>query len=170
MRANKQMTPLLFALAVVLADQLTKWWVMESFMPHESKVIIAGFFDLTFITNTGAAFGLFAGEQTMGRQIFFVAVGVVALIALALIFRQQKNQSCFFSWAIGLVAGGALGNMIDRLRFGSVVDFLDFYVSNYHWPAFNVADSAITVGVGFFLLDAFLTRNHGKTRNKEEIV
>ena len=145
-------------LAVIIADQLTKWSIMAAFDPLETRAIVPGFFNLTYITNTGAAFGMFAGEQTIWRQVFFVGVAVLALVALFFAYKQLKDQGWYFVYAIGLIAGGATGNVIDRLRYGAVVDFLDFYVKNYHWPAFNVADSAITVGVGLFLLGNILTR------------
>jgi len=144
-------------LAVIIGDQLTKWWVMASFALHESREIIPGFFNLTYITNTGAAFGLLAGEITIWRQIFFIGVALVALVALYFAYRHFKDAGQLYVIGIGMIGGGALGNVIDRLRFGAVVDFLDFYMKGYHWPAFNVADSAITIGVGFFLLAGFLS-------------
>ncbi len=153
--------PLLIVVAVVIADQLSKWQIMARFRLYESKAVIAGLFNLTYITNTGAAFGMMAGEAGMVRQIFFLGVGVVALIALFILYRHQRDKSCYFTAGIGLIAGGAVGNMIDRVRFGSVVDFLDFYVQNHHWPAFNLADSAITIGVGLLLVDNFLRQDDG---------
>ncbi len=148
--------PLLCTTVVVIGDQLTKWWVRSAFELYESKVVIPGFFNLTFVTNTGAAFGFLAGEQAMWRQAFFVSISLVALIALFFAFRHFRAQGWCYAYAIGFIAGGAIGNLIDRLRFGAVVDFLDFYIKHYHWPAFNVADSAITIGVGFFILGQFL--------------
>ena len=99
---------------------------------------------------------MMAGETGLMRQIFFLGIGVAALIALFVLYRQQRDKSCYFSMGIGLIAGGAVGNMIDRVRFGSVVDFLDFYIKNHHWPAFNLADSGITVGVCLLLIDSFV--------------
>ncbi len=153
---NGILTPLLLMAGVVGLDQLTKWLVMSSFRLYESKVIIPGLFSLTYITNTGAAFGLLAGEQTMARQAFFIAVAMVALMVMFFSYRHLRTHGALFIYAIGLIAGGALGNLIDRVRFGSVVDFLDFYINNHHWPAFNVADSAITIGVGLFILGSLL--------------
>ena len=142
---------------VVVVDQLTKIMVLANFNLYESKVVIPGFFDLTYITNTGAAFGILAGEQTMLRQAFFVGVAFVALLVMFFSYRHFKEQGSLFVHGIGMIAGGAIGNLIDRLRYGSVVDFLDFYIKGYHWPAFNVADSAICVGVGLFILGSMLT-------------
>jgi signal peptidase II len=150
--------PLLLAIAagVVALDQLTKFWVLSSFHLYESREIIPGFFNLTYLTNTGAAFGFLAGKQGTLRQIFFVGVAVAALLAMGYFYRTLKDHSLLYTVAIGLICGGAVGNLIDRLRLGSVVDFLDFFIGRYHWPAFNAADSAITVGVGLFLLASLL--------------
>lgn len=139
-------------IAVILSDQLSKWWVMTVFVPHETRVVVPGFFNLTYITNTGAAFGLFAGDHGVIRQVFFVSAALAALVALAYLFIHYRSKDRFFVCGIGLIAGGAVGNMVDRLRFGEVVDFLDFYINKYHWPAFNVADAAICIGVGLFML------------------
>lgn len=142
----------LWLAGVALLDQASKWWVRSSFFLHESRELIPGFFNLTHIVNTGAAFGLLAGEPTVVRQLFFTGVALVALVAIVFIHRQVREQHPLFVHALGLIAGGAVGNLIDRVRFGGVTDFLDFYLGKYHWPAFNVADSAITVGVVLFLL------------------
>ena len=143
--------------AVVGLDQLTKFVIRAEFRLHESVEVIPGFFNLTYITNTGAAFGLFAGEQTLLRQAFFIAVAMAALLVMFFTYRHLHSQGRLFVHAIGMIAGGAIGNLLDRLRLGSVVDFLDFYLKGYHWPAFNVADSAITVGVGLFILGSLLS-------------
>lgn len=144
--------PLVIALLVVIADQLTKLWIINSFPLHEQKVIVPGFFNLVHITNTGAAFGLLAGDKTTLRMVFFVGVALTALVVMVLAYSHLKKQGKLFVYAVGLIAGGAIGNLIDRLRFEAVIDFLDFYIGTYHWPAFNVADSCITIGVGLFLL------------------
>lgn len=138
--------------AVVVLDQLSKWWVMASFALFESRPVVEGFFRLTYVLNTGAAFGLLAGPRVWWRQAFFVLVALVALAVLVSAYRHYRHRGGLYVVAVGLIGGGAVGNLIDRLRFGAVVDFLDFYIQTHHWPAFNVADSAITVGVGLFLL------------------
>ena len=155
---------------VVVLDQLSKWWLMTTFNLFESRPVIDGFFNLVFVTNSGAAFGLLAGPQVWWRQLFFVSVAVLAIGVLIGAYRHYRLQGTIWVVAIGLVAGGAVGNLIDRLRFGAVIDFLDFYVKSYHWPAFNVADSAITVGVGLFLLAGMRAEsedNNGDTRGEE---
>ncbi|MBU0729989.1 MAG: signal peptidase II [Proteobacteria bacterium] len=144
-------------LAVVVGDQLSKWWIINSFSYLETKPVIAGFFNLTFVLNTGAAFGFLAGEHALWRQLFFIAVALIALVVLYFAFLHYRHRGAWFVYGTGLVAGGAVGNLVDRIRLGAVIDFLDFYVQSYHWPAFNVADSAITTGVSLFLLGSFLT-------------
>jgi signal peptidase II len=148
--------PVGVAAAVIIVDQVTKLWIMTVFALHEQLTVIPGFFNLVYVTNTGAAFGFLAGDKTWLRQFFFVTVSIIALVVIALAYNHLKKQSRIFVYSLGLIAGGAVGNLIDRLRFGSVVDFLDFYLGSYHWPAFNAADSAITVGVGLFLLGTLL--------------
>ncbi len=137
---------------VVLLDQLSKIWVDHHFILYESREIIPGFFNFTYLTNTGAAFGLLAGHPSRLRQFFFIGVAVIALSAIFFIHRKIKGISRWYTVGLALIGGGAVGNLLDRIRLGSVVDFLDFYIGSHHWPAFNVADSAITVGVAVILL------------------
>lgn len=142
----------LVVILVVVFDQLSKFWVRAVFHPYEVKAVVPGFFNLVLAFNTGAAFGFLSGEKTLARHLFFVTVAVIALVVLVVSYRYFKEQGKVFAYSIGLIGGGAIGNLIDRLRHGAVTDFLDFYINSYHWPAFNVADSAITVGVALFLL------------------
>lgn len=143
------------AVIVVLADQLSKWWLMESLSLYETIPVIPGFFNLTYIHNPGAAFGLFAGNGEPWRLWFFGGVALVALVVIVFLYIHYRNQGALYPFCFGLIGGGALGNLIDRFRFGSVVDFLDFYIGHYHWPAFNLADSAICVGIGLFIWAGF---------------
>ncbi len=147
---------LLLAAAVVITDQLTKLWVIAVFRLYETKEVIPGIFNLTYLTNTGAAFGFLAGEETIWRQAFFVGAICVALLVIAFTYKDLKQQSTLSAYSLSLIGGGAVGNLIDRLRLGAVTDFLDFYYKSHHWPAFNVADSAITVGVCLFLLGTLI--------------
>lgn len=137
---------------VVLCDQAGKWWIVRHFALYESVEVLPGFFNLTYLTNTGAAFGFLAGQPALWRHVFFVTVALAALCAILLLYLRLYRHSFFYELSLALIAGGALGNLIDRVRLGSVVDFLDFYIGRYHWPAFNAADSAITVGVSVFLV------------------
>ena len=152
----RDVVPVGIAALVIIIDQLTKLWIMTNFALHEQQNVIPGLFDLVYVTNTGAAFGFLAGSKNLLRQLFFVGVAIVALVVIVYAYGHLKRQGKIFVYALGLIGGGAIGNLIDRLRFGSVVDFLDFYLGSYHWPAFNAADSAITVGVGLFLLGTLL--------------
>ena len=148
----RDLVPVGIAALVVIIDQLTKLWILSNFVLYEHQNIIPGFFDLVYVTNTGAAFGFLAGSKSWLRQVFFVGVSTVALAVIVYAYGHLKKQGRIFVYSLGLIGGGAIGNLIDRLRFGSVVDFLDFYLGSHHWPAFNVADSAITLGVGLFML------------------
>jgi len=149
--------PLLLTALVIVADQLSKAWIVGNFAMFESREIIPGLFNFTYLTNKGAAFGLLNGNYGAWRQIFFVAIAVIALIVLIIALRQLREQGWIYGVALGLIAGGAAGNLLDRLRLGAVVDFLDFYYKGHHWPAFNVADSAITVGVSLLILQQILS-------------
>lgn len=151
-KSDSPVIPLAWLLVVVALDQATKALVMDRFAMFELLPVIPGLFDLTYLTNTGAAFGMLAGAKSVWRQVFFVGVAVAAIGVMVFSYRQFRSQGRIFVHAIGLIAGGAVGNLIDRLRFGAVVDFLYFHLGTHYWPAFNVADSAITVGVGLFIL------------------
>jgi signal peptidase II len=145
----------LIAGSTVLLDQVTKEIVRHAFSLHETLQVIPGFFAFTHIRNTGGAFGLLAGEATQGRTLFFLVVYVLALGIIFWFYARTAPDNPWVNAALAMILGGALGNLIDRLRFGHVVDFLDFHIGTVHWPAFNVADSAISVGVGilcFFVL------------------
>lgn len=135
-------------------DQLTKRWVIDGFRYGESLPVIDGIFNLTYVRNTGAAFGMLASADPSFRVPFFLIVPVLALVAIGYIFKKIPSGSIFLSIALALVVGGAVGNLIDRVQFGYVVDFLDFHwMGRAHFPAFNVADSAICVGVGLLMID-----------------
>lgn len=137
---------------VVLLDQLTKLLIVLAFPLHEGKEIIPGFFSLLHVHNTGAAFSLLAGESSLWRQLFFSLVTVFVLVIIVLAYRKVKQEDRWTRTAYGLICGGALGNLIDRLRLGEVIDFLLFYIGRYQWPAFNIADSAITIGAVMLLV------------------
>ncbi len=145
----------------VLLDQATKIHIMQTMRLHESFPIIDGFFSLTYIRNPGAAFGLLASTGPVFRTIFFSLASVFALGLLATIFFRLQEEDRAGQLSIAAILGGALGNLIDRIRYGEVIDFLDFYVSAYHWPAFNVADAAISVGVFFLVLHYIFEKKTG---------
>jgi len=142
------------AAAVIVADQLTKWLILGYFAnraPHEE---LTGFLNLVLVFNKGAAFSLFAqapGWQTPLLVTF--ALVAAAIVSVLIVRHPQRQLMCF---GLALILGGALGNLIDRLRFGSVVDFIDFHALGWHWPAFNVADSGISVGAVLLILEGFV--------------
>ena len=137
----------LIAATIAALDQFTKCLIVRFIRPEETRVVIAGFFDLVNWRNTGAAWGLL-------RDYNLVLTVVSALTVLALyLFRHSFQLRRWSSRvAVGLITGGIIGNLIDRVRVGHVIDFLFFYIGRYHWPAFNVADSAICVGVSLYII------------------
>jgi len=131
---------------VMLLDQATKAWIISTMRIYDSFVVIEGFFSITHVRNPGAAFGFLAGAPPLFRHIFFLAITVAAIALILHYLRVSRIEEPSLVSALALILAGAVGNLIDRIRFGEVVDFLDVYIGSHHWPAFNVADSAITVG------------------------
>jgi signal peptidase II len=140
------------AAAIVLADQLTKWLVLARFAPGE-RVELTGFFNLVLVFNKGAAFSFLADAPGWQTPLLVAFAATAALIVSVLLLRSPERR--VFCAGLALILGGALGNVIDRLRFGYVVDFLDLHAAGWHWPAFNLADSAITLGAALLILDGF---------------
>jgi len=140
------------SLVAVALDQAAKIWVEAVLQPHESLAALP-FFNLTLVYNQGAAFS-FLADQGGWQRWFFALLAVVASIILILWLRRLKPQEWLTAAALSLVIGGAVGNLIDRVLYGKVTDFLDFYLGAYHWPAFNLADSAIFLGVALLIGEA----------------
>ncbi len=138
------------ALLVVLADQLSKWWMLTQVMDPPRQIEVTSFFNLVLAWNRGVSFGLF-NEQ--GAALPWILSGLAVLVVAGLIWWLRTLDRRLPAAALGLVIGGAIGNVIDRVRFGAVGDFLDVHVAGYHWPAFNLADGAITVGVVLLIFD-----------------
>ncbi|MBT9614260.1 MAG: lipoprotein signal peptidase [Burkholderiales bacterium] len=136
---------------VIALDQLTKLWVVGVFQYGDSLPLLS-FFNLVHARNSGAAFSFLAGEGGWQR-FFFIGIALAASLLIVHLLRKH-SQERGFCFALSLILGGALGNLIDRVRFGYVIDFLDFYYAGYHFPAFNVADSAITVGAALLIWDS----------------
>ena len=136
--------------AVLILDQVTKALILAHLPLGGSIAVIPGFFDLTHVHNPGGAFGFLAGMSAEVRSLLFIAVSLVAAGLILYFYWQTPHGQRFLSVGLALIFGGAVGNLVDRMRFGIVVDFLDVYAGTLHWPAFNVADSAITIGVGIF--------------------
>lgn len=150
------MTFYLIALAVILLDRVTKLAIVQTLRLGQGFPVIPGFFDIVFVLNPGAAFGFLATLSEQIRNPLFIVISVVAVILIIFYHTRYLRSHRLVSLALGLVLGGAVGNLIDRLRYGMVVDFLDVHVGPYHWPAFNVADSAISIGVSLMILDMLL--------------
>ncbi len=141
--------------AVVLADQLVKWVILRYFAPGERREV-TDFFNLVLVFNKGAAFSLFA--QAPGWQTPLLTVFALAAAALVSVFILRNPQKKVLCLGLAMILGGALGNVIDRLRFGHVVDFVDLHAFGWHWPAFNVADSAITAGAALLVFEGLFHR------------
>src|SRR5690606_22585034 len=137
---------------IVSLDQITKTYIASTMHLHESITVIPGYFNLTYIRNPGAAFGIMGSTSSGFRLIFFFLTSLFAMGLLITIFLRLDSRDWWGQMTIASIFGGAIGNFIDRLQYGEVIDFLDFYINGYHWPAFNVADSAISIGVFSLLL------------------
>jgi signal peptidase II len=156
---------LVIALLVVVADQLTKWWAVSSLELYQRLPLIEGL-NLTLVYNPGAAFSFLSDAGGWQRWFFSaLALGVSLFITLWLL-RMPGGQR-WLATALALVLGGAVGNLIDRIRIGEVIDFIDLYYQHWHWPAFNVADSAISVGAVMLLIDALILSRGGQGAQEE---
>jgi len=155
----KLMTWFAVSLAVVVLDRLTKIWMLDAFRPGEA-LAVTGFFNLVLVFNKGAAFSFLASAPGWQTPLF-AAIAVVASLIISFLIHKNQNKRLFCG-GLALILGGALGNLWDRLDWGHVVDFLDLHAAGWHWPAFNVADAAITVGAGILIVESFLHREEGK--------
>ena len=156
------------AAIVVALDQLTKWLILTQVFALPSPVgenswhppiEVTRFFNLVMVWNRGVSFGLFSHDDDAVRWIL---IGVALTITAVLVIWLRRNDRPFLAVVLGLIIGGAIGNVIDRLRFGAVADFFDVHLFGYHWPAFNIADSAISIGVVFMIVDGLFGRPGGK--------
>ena len=146
--------------AVAVLDYLTKIAVLAALAPGESRAV-APFFNLVLVFNKGAAFSFLAGAE--GWQTpFFAAIAVVVSVVVGFLILKNKGKKLFCA-GLALILGGALGNLYDRLAYGQVVDFLDLHAAGWHWPAFNVADSAITVGAVILIVESFCSKKSDET-------
>ena len=145
--SKRTQTIIAVILGILLLDQATKTLVAQTIALYERIPVIPAFFDLTHLRNPGAAFSLFAQAPGWFRQPFFFLVTGIAVVALSVFLYRVKDEGLLISVAVSGILAGAVGNLIDRVMYGEVIDFLLFYWRDYHWPAFNVADSCITLGV-----------------------
>lgn len=149
---------LLLALAVLALDQWTKW-LIETHLPEQtSHVVIPGLLHVSHVRNTGVAFGLFASSGRGGSSWILALFGLLALGLIAMLFRRTPAKDRTLLAALALVLGGAIGNLLDRIWSGAVTDFIAVYIGSYRWPDFNVADSAISIGLVLILIDSFRGR------------
>ncbi|MCF8067478.1 MAG: signal peptidase II [Desulfobacterales bacterium] len=132
---------------LIVLDQVTKAAVLIKMPLYHSIEMIPGFFNLVHVRNPGGAFSFFAGQSSFLRLVFFKVVSIAVVVMLIYTYRKIPKTHPLLSISFALIIGGATGNLIDRFRFGSVIDFLDFYLGSMHWPAFNIADSGITIGI-----------------------
>jgi signal peptidase II len=152
----KKKTLILLSLtpAILVIDQLTKLYIDRTMQLGQSIPVLDGLFSITYLRNKGAAFSFLADASW--RLPFFILVSFIAVAAIMVAFKKLRDEQQFAAFSLTLILSGAIGNLIDRLRLGEVIDFLDVYWRSHHWPAFNVADSAICVGVAMLALDLFL--------------
>ena len=149
----------LIAMLVVLLDRTTKWLVAKDISLHDGIQIIPGFFRLTHLENRGAAFGLFADSPAQWKIAMLVSFSIIALVVVSAMLWRSTHAMASTGIGLALILGGAIGNLWDRLLNGRVVDFLLFYVGQYQWPAFNVADSAIVVGAGLLVFEILFVKS-----------
>ena len=140
---------------LIVMDQYTKLMVSLHIPLNYSVKVVEGFFNFTHIRNSGVAFGLFASQQSEYKALMFIAISTIAIIAILVIFHQTPKEKKMVQTGLILIFSGAIGNLIDRILHGEVIDFVDFFINRSHFPAFNIADSCITVGVIMMVIDLF---------------
>ena len=141
----------LVSIGVLVLDQVTKWLITVNLPLYSHIVVVDHFFNISHVLNPGGAFGFFADQSPGIRKFVFLFLSSIVALFVFWLYRKTAATHRFLSYGLALIFAGAIGNLIDRFRFGMVVDFLDFYVGAYHWPAFNIADSAISVGMGVLI-------------------
>lgn len=147
---------------IIALDQLTKFLIVQSFHLGQSMPVIPSFFNLTLVRNSGAAFGFLSDMNNPMREPFFLVVPGLTLAAIFYIFTKMTDRQIFSIYGLSLIMGGAIGNIVDRIRIGTVIDFLDFHWKEaYHFPAFNIADSAITIGAMLLIVSMVLEKDLG---------
>lgn len=151
---------LILAGVILVMDQITKVWIQNTIPLWDSKTIIPGLFNLVHVLNKGAAFGFLADLEGNMQTYFFIGVTGLAVVLIFHLVRTVDRHDPYLFTALGLILGGALGNLIDRIRLGMVIDFLDFHVGGHHWPAFNVADMAISTGAILLLVSFYKKKRY----------
>jgi len=157
---NRYALASLWTITFTILDQGTKALVLNKLPLWASRTVIPGFFNIVHVHNKGTAWGVLDRNDITWQVPLLIAITIAALGFIAYMLQKTEERDKWMVSGLGLIGGGALGNLIDRIRLGEVVDFLDFYIGNYHWPAFNVADSALTLGAGAILISMYLNRNN----------
>jgi len=147
------------ALSVLLLDQISKWLAINHLEPNQILSIIPGFFNLVFVKNRGMAFGILSQSRSGLSYYFLIATTILAIGVILFFSYWAKRKEKWLTIGLSLILGGAIGNLIDRVRLGYVIDFLDFFLKGYHWPAFNVADSGVTAGTFWLLIHIIVGKN-----------
>jgi signal peptidase II len=157
---NRYLLASIWTAVVIVLDQVTKVWTSSAMEVWTGKVVIPGFFNLVHYLNRGAAWGFLGSDAIDWQRPLFIGITFIALGFIGYMLKTTATRDTWMIHGLGLIAGGAVGNLIDRVRQGAVIDFLDFYVGTYHWPAFNVADCALSIGAGCIILSMYLNRNN----------
>ncbi|MBW1649511.1 MAG: signal peptidase II [Deltaproteobacteria bacterium] len=150
---------IIIAVIIIAVDQMTKRIIINNFSLFESVSVIDGFFNLIYLQNPGGAFSFFAEKSVLLRNIIFKILPMIVIFLLFVFYKTVPSSYKFLNFGLSLIISGAIGNLIDRFVFGFVIDFLDFYIKNIHWPAFNVADSAISIGIVMVLISSFTKKS-----------
>lgn len=155
-------------ITIIVVDQWTKKVIVGRFNLYDTIAVIDGFFNITYVLNPGAAFGFLAKMSEQYRVVFFVLVTIIAIAIVVYLLIKEKSV-LLRRYAYSLILAGAIGNLIDRITIGKVVDFFDFYIGKYHWPAFNVADISISVGVGLLILDMLMEKKRKSISTSNDV-
>ncbi|MBF0226941.1 MAG: signal peptidase II [Desulfobacterales bacterium] len=155
---EKTLKLLIIGCTVLLMDQVSKIVIYNSLLLYETIPFIPGFFNITHIHNPGGAFGFLSDKSPLIRTWMFMGVAFFAMCLVFYLYYTTPKSHPYLSLGFALIFGGAAGNLIDRVRLGKVIDFLDFYIGKYHWPAFNIADSAISIGMAIFIFHLLLNK------------
>lgn len=157
-RSKEMMRLVLVSTGIIVADQITKFLITLHLALYEHIVVIKGFFNITHVLNPGGAFGLLATQSPGVRKFVFLFLSSLVALFVVWLYRKVCRTHVVLSYGLAMIFGGAVGNLIDRFRFGVVVDFLDVHIGAHHWPAFNVADSAISVGMVILIYHVVLNK------------
>ncbi|MFW6415308.1 MAG: signal peptidase II [Thermodesulfobacteriota bacterium] len=148
------------AATILLLDQVVKFYVQANFTALDKEIVVPGFFNLVYVLNKGAAFGILNREDIYWQTYFFLGISLVAILVILYLLYSIEDRDKYLLFGMGAILGGALGNLVDRVRLGMVIDYLDFYFKSFHWPAFNIADTAITLGAISVLISLIKKENN----------